>query len=597
MRMTKRESPVRSSHANATSSTSTRRTAQAVPSRRGPDALVPVLARAGILSQRAGRCRFLLAALPKPYSIVIPPPNVTGALHLGHALNNTLQDMLIRWKRMQGFNTLWMPGTDHAGIATQAVVERRLLEEEKKTRHDLGRAKLVERIWAWKNEYEARILGQLKQMGCSCDWQRTRFTLDPHLRPGRPPHVFQNVSRRPDLSRQAAGQLGHVPANGRQRRRSFSRNRRRPLLALPLSGDRSAAGRADARHDRHHPARDDAGRHGRGRPSRSGRSARSGRKGIESQAGRSGRKRCSGNQDADRRHRHPPPRLLPGLVKLAAMARAGRRLLLPLLDREIPLVADEWAKPELGSGCVKITPAHDPNDYEVGRRQSLPMINILNPDGTLNDNAGKYRGLKIMDARQRVVADLEALGLVEAIEDREIELAHSDRSKTPIEPYLADQWFVRMQDLAQSAMDAVSGRPGENLSVALRQGLSRLAGRKTRLARQPATLVGTSDSDLAPPQAARRSQRPGLGRKDHRLATGRPPGRGRRAPAAIATCWSASARKAIPTSWKPSNRTGYFDAIPTCSIPGSARPCGRIRRWAGPRKRRSWNSIIRPARW
>ena len=132
----------------------------------------------GYFHNEPGRARRSRAGRGRPYSIVIPPPNVTGALHLGHALNNSLQDILVRWRRMQGFNVLWMPGTDHAGIATQAVVERRLLEEEKKTRHDLGRAKLVERIWAWKNEYETRILGQLKQMGCSCDWQRTRFTLD-----------------------------------------------------------------------------------------------------------------------------------------------------------------------------------------------------------------------------------------------------------------------------------------------------------------------------------------------------------------------------------------------------------------------------------
>jgi valyl-tRNA synthetase len=147
---------------------------------------------------------------------------------------------------------------------------------------------------------------------------------------------------------------------------------------------------------------------------------------------------------------------LPELIKLRDMARAGRKLMLPLLNREIPLVADEWAKPELGSGCVKITPAHDPNDYEVGKRQHLPMINILNPDGTLNANAGPYQGLTIPKSREKVVADLDSLGLLERVEDREIELAHSDRSKTPIEPYLADQWFVRMQDLAQSAMDAVT---------------------------------------------------------------------------------------------------------------------------------------------
>ena len=148
--------------------------------------------------------------------------------------------------------------------------------------------------------------------------------------------------------------------------------------------------------------------------------------------------------------------ILPGLIQLAEMARAGRQVRLPLLDREIPLVADQWAKPELGSGCVKITPAHDPNDYEVGQRQNLPMTNILNPNGTLNDNAGPYHGLRIAEARKRVVADLEKLELLEKVEDREIELAHSDRSKTPIEPYLADQWFVKMERLAQSAMDAVA---------------------------------------------------------------------------------------------------------------------------------------------
>ena len=188
--------------------------------------------------------------------------------------------------------------------------------------------------------------------------------------------------------------------------------------------------------------------------------------------------------------------LLPLLVQLRDMALAGRKVRLPLLNREIPLVADEWAKPELGSGCVKITPAHDPNDYDVGRRQNLPMINILNPDGTLNANAGPYQGLKILKARERVVADLEQLGLVEKIEDREIELAHSDRSKTPIEPYLADQWFVKMDRLAQSAMDAVSDGRVKIVPSRLRPGVFGLARRKARLARQPAALVGTPDSDL-----------------------------------------------------------------------------------------------------
>ena len=152
-----------------------------------------------------------------PYCIVIPPPNVTGALHLGHALNNTLQDIQIRMHRMQGYNTLWMPGTDHAGIATQAVVEKRLREEEGKTRHDLGREGLVERIWEWKEVYEKRILDQLKQMGCSCDWARTRFTFDEGCCPRRAAYLLQPLQPRPHLSRQAARELGHVPANRRQR--------------------------------------------------------------------------------------------------------------------------------------------------------------------------------------------------------------------------------------------------------------------------------------------------------------------------------------------------------------------------------------------
>ena len=305
---------------------------------------------------------------------------MTGALHLGHALNNTIQDILIRSKRMQGFNALWMPGTDHAGIATQAVVERRCCRKRKALAHDLGREKLVARIWDWKNDYERRILGQLKRLGCSCDWQRTRFTLDDSVRRAVRHTFFSFFKDGLDLSRPAAGELGHVPANGRQRRRSFSRGRGRAFLAFEISGDRPAAGRADARDDRHHAARNDAGRHGRGRASRSG-AARSTqpRPSCEqklAEAGEKQRPEIEAQLDALAERRRT---MLPRLMQLRDMARAGRRLMLPLLNREIPLVADEWAKPEMGSGCVKITPAHDPNDYEVGKRQSLPMINILNP--------------------------------------------------------------------------------------------------------------------------------------------------------------------------------------------------------------------------
>jgi valyl-tRNA synthetase len=394
------------------------------------------------------------------FTIVIPPPNVTGALHLGHALNNSLQDILIRFKRMQGFNTLWMPGTDHAGIATQAVVERRLLEEEKKTRHDLGREKLVERIWKWKDEYEKRIIGQLKQMGCSCDWQRTRFTLDDVCaRAVR--HTFFNffkegliyrgkrlvnwdtflqtaVSDDEVFHETVQGHFWHIrypvidPQPGEPTHVTVATTRPETML-----GDTVVAVHPD--------------------PAAALAKVEAELTGSLEQATAKERPEIEKELEAVRERRRT---MLPALEKLRDMASAGRKVMLPLLNRPIPLICDEWAKPELGSGCVKITPAHDPNDYDVWQRHlEIGAINILNPDGTLNKEAGPYQGLTVQDARKKVVAHLEAQGLLEAVEDREIDLAHSDRSKTPIEPYLADQWFVKMEQLAQSAMDAVtSGR-------------------------------------------------------------------------------------------------------------------------------------------
>lgn len=394
----------------------------------------------------------------EPYCIVIPPPNVTGALHLGHALNNTLQDILIRQKRMQGFEALWMPGTDHAGIATQAIVERRLLSEEKVSRHDLGREGLIDRIWKWKKDYETRIIGQLKQMGCSCDWSRTRFTLDPvcaravretfftlfksgkiyrgkrlvnwdtflqtavsddevfhepvkghfwhfkypvvNPRPGEPTHVTIATTRPETMLGDTAVAVHPDPATALNRAQEDLRER---MADAPAKEKPDLQAQIDAIDDR-------------------------------------------------RRE------MLPALETLRDMALAGTMLELPLTGRTIPLVADPWAKPELGSGCVKITPAHDQNDYDVWQRHlDIGAVNILNPDGTLNENVPeKYRGLKVLKAREAVVADLEAIELLVEIEDRDIDLAHSDRSKTPIEPYLADQWFVKMDELAQSAMDAVT---------------------------------------------------------------------------------------------------------------------------------------------
>jgi len=391
----------------------------------------------------------------QPFTIVIPPPNVTGALHLGHALNNTLQDVLIRYKRLKGFNTLWMPGTDHAGIATQAVVERRIFESEKKSRHDLGREELVNRIWDWKDQYEKRILGQLKRLGSSCDWERTRFTLDDTCARAVRRTFYDLFAKQRiykgkrlvnwDTFLQTAvsddevfhettdGSFWHFkypvidPQPGEPEFVTIATTRPETML-----GDTAVAVHPD--------------------PAKALDTIEAELKQKLKEAGGKEKPALQEQLDQITERRET---MLPQLIKLRDMALDGRKLMLPLVDREIPLVADQWAKPELGSGCVKITPAHDPNDYEVGRRQELPMINILNADGTMNESTGEYVGLTIPKARQVVVEDLDKLNLLDKIEDRKIELAYSDRSKTPIEPYLADQWFIKMDELAQSAMDAV----------------------------------------------------------------------------------------------------------------------------------------------
>jgi valyl-tRNA synthetase len=392
----------------------------------------------------------------KPYTIVIPPPNVTGALHLGHALNNTLQDIQIRKHRMMGEVSLWMPGTDHAGIATQAVVERRLKEVENKTRHDLGREKLVERIWEWKDQYEKRILKQLERMGCSCDWRRTRFTLDAMCARAVRTTFFDlfskglifrgkrlvnwdtylqtAVSDDEVFTETVAGNFWHFrypvidPLPGEPQYVVVATTRPETML-----GDTAVAV---------HPNPGEAlAKALELLQQKLAETSAKDKPAIEAQI-----------DELQARQRD----VLPSLEALASMARNGRKLRLPMADREIPIVVDDWAKPELGSGCVKITPAHDPNDYEVARRCDLPMINIMRTDGTVNEQGGKYAGLTMSKARTQVVADLDALGLVERIEDRTIDLKHSDRSKTAIEPYLADQWFVAMSGLAQSAIDAVT---------------------------------------------------------------------------------------------------------------------------------------------
>ncbi len=416
------------------------------------------------------------------FSMVIPPPNVTGALHLGHALNNTLQDILVRRKRMEGRNAFWLVGTDHAGIATQATVEKSIRKDEGKSRHDLGREELVRRIWEWKEKFGGRIVEQLKLMGCSCDYERERFTLDEgcakavretffkmfrdgliyrgkrlvnwdtqlqtavaddevyheqvkgHFYYFRYPILRADESNQPDAQakavQRAAGESAKLGADY--------------LLIATTRPETMLGDTAVAVHPEPDAALEVAETQLQVRLREASEKERPA---IQAQL----------EDIADRKMN-----LLPTLLALRDMAKAGRKVLLPLVNREIPLICDEWADPSLGTGCVKITPAHDMNDYEVGQRNALPMLNMLTPDGRVNENGGPYKGLKLAEARKKIVEDLEQLGLVEKIEDRLIELAHSDRSNTPIEPYLSDQWFVKMGDLEPEHAAKVEGLRGSS---------------------------------------------------------------------------------------------------------------------------------------
>ncbi len=341
----------------------------------------------------------------KPFSIVIPPPNVTGALHMGHALNNTLQDILCRWKRMQGYNVLWMPGTDHAGIATQNVVERQLAGE-KKNRHDLGREKFIERVWQWKGESGGQIIGQLKRLGASCDWERERFTMDEGLsravrtvfvrlyeeglvyRDNRLinwcPRCHTALSDIEVEHEDKKGHLWHIryPVTG-QPGRFVTVATTRPETML---GDTAVAV---------HPE--------------------------------------------DERYRE--------LI--------GTTVILPLVNREIPVVADEYVDREFGTGVVKITPAHDFNDFEVGTRHNLERINVFDASGIINEAGGQYAGLDRFAARTQIVADLETAGLLDRIDDHALSVGGCYRCKTVVEPYLSLQWYVNVGPLAQRALAAV----------------------------------------------------------------------------------------------------------------------------------------------
>jgi len=340
-----------------------------------------------------------------PYCIMIPPPNVTGSLHMGHAFQDTIMDLLIRYHRMRGHRTLWQAGTDHAGIATQMVVERQL-EKEGRTRHDIGREAFVERVWTWKQQSGGTITRQLRRMGASLDWTRERFTMDEGLS-----QAVQEVFIR--LYDEGLIYRGKRLVNWD------------PQLHTAVS-DLEVASEEENGHLWHfrYPLADQPGEHvvvATTRP--------------ETMLGDTA---VAVHPDDDR-YRH--------LV--------GRKVLLPLVDREIPVIADDYVDPEFGSGCVKITPAHDFNDHEVGRRHDLPLINVLSVDAAIELPGTPYHGLDRFEARQRVVEDLRARRLVERTEEHRHVIPRGDRSGVVIEPYLTNQWFVKVAPLAEASIQAV----------------------------------------------------------------------------------------------------------------------------------------------
>ncbi len=346
----------------------------------------------------------------KPFTIVIPPPNITGQLHMGHALDNTMQDILIRFKRMQGYNALWQPGTDHASIATEVkIIEK--LKEEGIDKWELGREKFLERAWEWKKEYGGRIISQLKKLGSSCDWDRERFTMvegcnnavtEVFVKMHEKGYIYKgariinwcpvcntSISDAEVVYEEQAGHFWHIKypimnddgTPSTTEFLTFATTRPETML-----GDTAVAIHPD-----------------------------------------------------DERYQH--------LI--------GKSVMLPLMNRVIPIVTDTYVDMEFGTGVVKITPAHDPNDFEVGKRHDLPIINVMNDDATINKNGGKFEGMARYDARKAIVEELDAMGLLVKIEDHAHNVGTHDRCKTTIEPMVKEQWFVKMDELIKPAVEAV----------------------------------------------------------------------------------------------------------------------------------------------
>ena len=343
----------------------------------------------------------------KPFSIVIPPPNITGKLHMGHALDNTLQDILIRWHRMMGDNTLWMPGYDHAGLATQIKVEEVLKKEEGKTRFDLGREEFVKRVWAWKEEYGDRIINQLKCLGISCDWERKRFTMD------------EGCSRAVRETFVSLFEKGLIYKGTRIT--NWCVNCHTALSDIEVEHEDTPGHLWYVRYP------------------------------------------VVGEEDTYLTIATTRPETIPGDTAVAVNPEderyaklIGKTLRLPILNREISVIADSYVDTKFGTGAVKITPSHDPNDYEMGLRHNLPEIVVIGKDGVMTEEAGPFAGLERYECRKQIVARLKEEGYLVKIEEHSHAVGHCQRCHNIVEPLVSTQWFVKMQPLVKAAVDCVT---------------------------------------------------------------------------------------------------------------------------------------------